>query len=108
MKIQKFKVVKTGKIIKVKAIGRLQYEDVKTGETYDIGELEMIPEKHSLITGFHIGRFGIYFFVREFIKFGSWRFGLSFEMIKGKDKALDVEMFFACFGAGIRFIKLTK
>ena len=107
-KKQKFKVTATGEVIKVKAIQCLKYKDVKTGKIYDIGELERIPEKHCAVWGFHIKRFGIYFYAREYWKYKSFQFGLSFDYLNGKDKALDVELKFACAGIGTRFIILTK
>ena len=107
-KYQKFKVTATGKVVKVKAVGRLEYEDVKTGERYDIGDLQIIPEKHSVAWGTHVGRFGVYLFAREYFKYKTFQFGISFDLIKGADRAIDVELKFACFGAGVRFIILTK
>lgn len=107
-KIQKFKESTSGKVVKVTAVGQLKYKNVKTGEIYDIGDLEIIPEKHTSAWGFHIKRFGVYFFAREYWKYKSFQFGISFDILNGKDNALDVELKFACFGIGIRFIILTK
>ncbi len=107
-KTQKFKESATGKVVKVKSIGQLRYKNVKTGKVYDIGELEIMPEKHSIAWGFHIKRFGVYFFAREYWEYKSFQFGISFDVLNGKDKALDIELKFACVGIGVRFIILTK
>lgn len=107
-KNQKFKVVATGKVVKVKAIGRLEYEDVKTGKIYDIGELQMLPERHSAIWGFHIGRYGLYFFARDFFKFKTFQIGPSVDVVSGADRAIDIELKCGIVGIGMRFIVLTK
>lgn len=108
MKTQKFKVTATGKVVKVKAIGRLEYEDVKTGQRYDIGELEFIPEKHSATWGFHVGRFGMYFFARDYFKYKTFQVGPAIDIMTGADRAIDVELKCGVAGVGIRFIILIK
>lgn len=60
--------------------------------------------------GFNISRFGIYFFIRSFLKYNSLFLfpGISIDFINGFDIYIDIEVKFLFFGIGIRFIFLKK
>lgn len=97
-----------GKIIKAIPDDNLVFTDIKTGETYDIGQLSQVPEKHAVYGGLHIGRFGLFLFGREYFKYHSFQFGVSFDLIHSGDVYFDIEARIACFGFGIRFVWLEK
>lgn len=84
------------------------FTDVKTGEQYADYELRRIPEKHAVYGGLHIGRFGLFLFAREYIKYHSYQFGVGIDLINSGDAYLDIEARVACFGIGIRFVWIKK
>ena len=107
--VSKYKVVSTvnpnfGKTIKAVPDTMGLYTDVKTGEQDADFELREIPEKHAVYGGFHIGRFGLFLFGREYIKYHSYQFGVGIDFINSGDMYLDIEARVACFGIGIRFV----
>lgn len=111
--VNKYKVVdkshaKYGKIVKCTPNDNLEYVDVETGEVYTLEQVTVMPEKHAVYWGFILWRFGMYFFAREYMKYHSYQLGLSADWIKHDDAYLDLEIRVACFGAGIRFMWLSK
>lgn len=82
--------------------------DVKTGEEFDISQVELIPEKHAVYFGMYLGRLGLFLFGREYIKYHSLQFGLAIDHIKHDDAYLDIELKFLMFGIGLRFTCLSK
>lgn len=113
MKAKKYKVVATdrsnyGKVIKATTNYMGTLTDVKTGEQYAESELQQIPENHAAYFGVHIGRFGMFLFGREYMKYHSYQFGCGVDFINSEDKYMDFEMRVACFGVGVRFMWVSK
>lgn len=106
--MQKFRLRETGQTVKVRALGKMTFEDVKTGDVYDIGQLEMLPDKHQWTTGFNVGRYGFYLFWRDYFKYKTYGIGVNCDIIRGTDRATDMEIRLVCYGAGVRIIKLSK
>lgn len=114
-KVNKYRVIDErhpnfGKKIKAIPNDRLQYVDVKTGETYELEQVTIIPDAHAVYGGIHGKHFGVFLFGREYWQFHSFQLGASIDAITPKDgdKYLDIELRVACFGVGIRFVKLTN
>lgn len=61
-------------------------------------------------TGFHVSRFGLYFFGRNAWKYRQFYVvpGVAVEMVRGRDYYIDVEIKLLCFGFGVRFIWLKN
>ena len=99
-----------GKKIKAIPNDRLQYVDVKTGETYESEQVISIPDVHAVCGGIQGKHFGVFLLARAFWPFYSFQFGVSIDAITRKDgdKCLDIELRVACFGVGIRFMKLAN
>lgn len=115
VKVNKYRVIDEnhknfGKKIKAVPNGLLQYVDVKTGETYDIKQVAVIPDAHAVYGGIRGNHFGVFLFAREYWQYRSFQFGISFDAIgaKGGDKYFDIELRIACFGVGIRFVSLNN
>ena len=114
MEARKYKVIDPkcdtfGKTIKVVADDALVYTDVKTGKTYDIGQLRRIPEKHAIYFGLSGSRFGVFLFGREYLKYKSYQFGVGLDLIdSGGDRYVDVEVRLAFVGFGVRFAWIQK
>lgn len=106
MKTQKF--LHYGKVVKVTACGNLKYKNIKTGEVYDLEELEIIPENHLSSWGFHFGLFAVYFYARDYFEHNTFGAGIGLDLINGNDNALDVEFKFILGGVGVRFIYLKS
>lgn len=68
----------------------------------------MSKDRHTAQIGFHVGRVGVYGYAREYIRYHSWQFGVSFDAVNGYDRYLDAEIKIACFGLGIRFIWIKR
>lgn len=64
----------------------------------------MSKDKHTAQIGAHVRRVGVYLYAREYWKYKSWQFGVSFDAVNGYDRYVDVELKILCFGVGIRFI----
>lgn len=112
-KVRKYKVINPksphfGKTIKAIPNGQYWYIDVKTGCQYEECELREIPEKHAAYFGIHIFRFGIFLFVREYIKYHSYQFGCGVDYIDGTDRYIDFEIRVLCFGVGLRLTILKR
>lgn len=110
-KASKYKVIATGHANFGKTIKAIPdnitmglFTDVKTGEQYTEFELRKIPEKHAVYGGLHIGRFGLFLFARDYVKYHSYQFGVGVDFINSADTYLDIEARVACFGIGIRFV----
>ena len=107
--VKKYKVISTGNANYGKTIKAIPdtmelYTDVRTGEQYSKSELREIPEKHAVYGGLYFGRFGLFLFGREYIKYHSYQFGVGIDFINSGDAYLDIEARVACFGIGIRFV----
>lgn len=68
----------------------------------------MSKDKHTVQTGIHVGRVGVYVYAREYWQHNSWQFGVSIDAINGYDRYLDFELKAFCFGIGIRFIWIKR
>lgn len=109
MEVKRYKIINPkspnfGKKIKAVKDAPYWYIDVKTGAQYEASELREIPEKHAVYGGLHIGRFGLFLFGREYIKYHSYQFGVCIDFINFGDTYLDIEARVACFGIGLRFV----
>lgn len=109
-KANKYRVVdgqhpNNGKIIKARPDG-LQYVDIETGERYEAGQVEFVPQGHSGFAGIENRRFGIFLYVREYLQLQTFQLGLSFDVItpRDSDNFLDFEIRIAFFGIGIRLV----
>lgn len=58
----------------------------------------MSKDKHTVQTGIHVGRVGVYVYAREYWQYNSWQFGVSIDAINGYDRYLDFELKAFCFG----------
>lgn len=65
-------------------------------------------KRHSAVLGIGLGRFNLFLYAREFVRFHIWEFGISFDAVKGIDRYLDIEARMFCFGIGVRFVWLNK
>lgn len=65
-------------------------------------------KKHSAVLHLGFGRFNVFLFAREYIRFHSWQFGISIDAVKGFDRYLDIEVHAFCFGIGVRFVLMNK
>lgn len=43
----------------------------------------MSKDKHTVQTGIHVGRVGVYVYAREYWQYHSWQFGVSIDAING-------------------------
>lgn len=95
-----------GKIIKARPDG-LQYVDIETGERYEAGQVEFVPQGHSGYIGIENRRFGVFLFAREYFQLQTFQIGISIDLITPgeSDNYLDFELRIACFGIGLRLIK---
>lgn len=112
-KARKYRVVDNsltnyGKIIKARENNcGSELVDIKTGVSYQHSQLEQI-EHHAVYGGITLGRFGLFLFAREYLKYRTIQFGLGIDYISATDKMLDIELKFLFFGIGIRFIKIAN
>lgn len=51
----------------------------------------MSKDKHTVQTGIHVGRLGVYVYAREYWQYHSWQFGVSIDAINGYDRYVDIE-----------------
>lgn len=65
----------------------------------------MSKDKHTVQTGIHVGRVGVYVYAREY---HSWQFGVSIDAINGYDRYVDIEAKILFVGIGIRFIWIKR
>lgn len=103
----RYKVISTGEKIKAIQVGRSAYKDIATGKVHAAEDLQYLGERrHMVQLGFHIWRFGLYLFAREYLKYNSWFIvpGVSVDAVNGYDRYLDIEIKLLCIGFGIRFI----
>lgn len=68
----------------------------------------MSKDKHTVQTGIHVGRVGVYVYAREYWKYKSWQFGLSIDAVNGYDRYVDIEAKILFVGIGIRFIWIKR
>lgn len=68
----------------------------------------MSKDKHTVQTGIHVGRVGVYVYAREYWQHHSWRFGVSIDAINGYDRYVDIEAKILFVGIGIRFIWIKR
>lgn len=50
----------------------------------------MSKDKHTVQTGIHVGRVGVYVYAREYWQYHSWQFGVSIDAIND-DRYVDIE-----------------
>lgn len=103
----RYKVRLTGEKIRGTVIdSHGSVKDVITGKCYFAYEIDRINRRHMVQLGFHIWRFGLYLFAREYLKYNSWFIvpGVSVDAVNGYDRYLDIEIKLLCIGFGIRFI----
>lgn len=76
----------------------------------EIGVIRNNGDVHTAQIGFHIWRFGICVYVREYWKYKSWFIipGVSVDAVNGYDCYLDVELKALFVGVGIRFIWIKR
>jgi len=108
--IKKARLISTGAKVKVEEIGAGIYTDVKTGTEYMKSELRIVEPRHMVQIGFHIWRFGLYLYCREYLKYNSWFIfpGVTVDAVNGYDRYLDVELKALFVGVGIRFIWIKR
>lgn len=68
----------------------------------------MSKDKHTVQTGIHVGRVGVYVYAREYWQCHSWQFGVSIDAINGYDRYVDIEAKILFVGIGIRFIWIKR
>ena len=68
----------------------------------------MSKDKHTVQTGIHVGRVGVYVYAREYLQYHSWQFGVSIDAINGYDRYVDIEAKILFVGIGIRFIWIKR
>lgn len=68
----------------------------------------MSKDKHTVQTGIHVGRVGVYVYAREYWQYNSWQFGVSIDAINGNDRYIDIEAKILFVGIGIRFIWIKR
>lgn len=68
----------------------------------------MSKDKHTVQTGIHVGRVGVYVYAREYWQYHSWQFGVSIDAINGYDRNVDIEAKILFVGIGIRFIWIKR
>lgn len=68
----------------------------------------MSKDKHTVQTGIHVGRVGVYVYAREYWQYYSWQFGVSIDAINGYDRYVDIEAKILFVGIGIRFIWIER
>lgn len=68
----------------------------------------MSKDKHTVQTGIHVGRVGVYVYAREYRQYHSWQFGVSIDAINGYDRYVDIEAKILFVGIGIRFIWIKR
>ena len=107
----RYKVIATGQKIKAVNVAHGTYKDIKTGQRYMFDEIEYLGERrHMVQIGFHIWRFGLYLYCREYLKYNSWFIfpGVTVDAVNGYDRYLDVELKALFVGVGIRFIWIKR
>lgn len=68
----------------------------------------MSKDKHTVQTGIHVGRVGVYVYAREYWQYSCWQFGVSIDAINGYDRYVDIEAKILFVGIGIRFIWIKR
>lgn len=68
----------------------------------------MSKDKHTVQTGIHVGRVGVYVYAREYWQYHSLQFGVSIDAINGYDRYVDIEAKILFVGIGIRFIWIKR
>lgn len=109
--VRKYKVILTGEKIRATVIdSHGTVKDIKTGKCYFCNEVERKERRHMVQLGFHIWRFGLYLFAREYAKYNSWFIvpSVSVDAVNGYDRYLDIEVKLLCIGFGIRFIWIKR
>lgn len=109
--VRKYKVIVTGEKIRATVIdSHGTVKDVKTGKCYFCNEVERKERRHDVRFGFHIWRFGLYLFAREYLKYNQWFIvpGVSVDAVNGYDRYLDIEAKILCVAFGIRFIWIKR
>lgn len=67
----------------------------------------MSKDKHTVQTGIHVGRVGVYVYARDW-QYHSWQFGVSIDAINGYNRYVDIEAKILFVGIGIRFIWIKR
>lgn len=107
----RYRVNATGQKIKAVNVAHGTYEDIKTGKRYMFDEIKYLGERrHMVQIGFHIWRFGLFLYGREYLKYNSWFIvpGVTVDAVNGYDRYLDVELKALFIGVGIRFIWIKR
>jgi hypothetical protein len=107
----RYKVIATGQKIKAVNVAYGTYKDIKTGQRYMFDEIEYLGERrHMVQIRFHIWRFGLCLYCREYLKYNSWFIfpGVTVDAVNGYDRYLDVELKALFVGVGIRFIWIKR
>lgn len=67
----------------------------------------MSKDKHTVQTGIHVGRVGVYVYAREYWQYHSWQFGVSIDAINGYDRYVDIEakIFLSALAYGLYGLK---
>ena len=67
----------------------------------------MSKDKHTVQTGIHVGRVGVYVYAREYWQYHSWQFGVSIDAINGYDRYVDIEakILFSALAYGLYGLK---
>lgn len=68
----------------------------------------MSKDKHTVQTGIHVGRVGVYVYACEYWQYHSWQFGVSIDAVNGYDRYVDIEAKILFVGIGIRFIWIKR
>lgn len=107
----RYRVKATGQKIKAVNVAHGTYEDIKTGKRYMFDEIEYLGERRHMVQfGFHIWRFGLFLYGREYLKYNSWFIvpGVTVDAVNGYDRYLDVELKALFIGVGIRFMWIKR
>ena len=68
----------------------------------------MSKDRHTVQTGIHVGRVGVYVYAREYWQYHSWQFGVSIDATNGYDRYVDSEAKILFAGIGRRFIWIKR
>lgn len=107
----RYRVIATGKKIKAVKIGYGEFEDIKTGQRYMNCEVKYLGYRRQIRQfGFHIWRFGLFLYGREYMKYNSWFIvpGVTVDVVNGIDFYVDFELKALFVGVGIRFVWIKR
>lgn len=109
--VRKYKVIATGEKIRGAVVdSHGTVKDIKTGKLYFYDEVKRKERRHMVQLGFHIWRFGLYLFAREYLKYNQYFIvpGVSVDAVNGYDRYVDIEAKILFVGIGIRFIWIKR